>query len=124
MSYCRWSTDDYQCDLYVYASCNGGYVTHVATHRYAFKEALPEKVPMHEDYVEAFCVRHAKLAEMISQADRVPIGLPLDGKTLHDDTLLDLLSTLEHLHRVGYRFPQAVILAIQDEVSEEGESPT
>ena len=31
MAYCRWSSEDYQCDLYCYES-KEGYVTKVATY--------------------------------------------------------------------------------------------
>lgn len=41
MSYCRFSSDDYQCDVYVYQDGNGGWTTHVAGSRYLFKEPLP-----------------------------------------------------------------------------------
>ena len=37
MSYCRWSSDDFQCDVYVYESVAGGFVTHVAANRVVFR---------------------------------------------------------------------------------------
>ena len=33
MSYCRWSTDNFKCDLYCYEDVNGGFTTHVASNR-------------------------------------------------------------------------------------------
>ncbi len=30
MSYCRWSTDEFRCDLYIYANVNGYWTIHVA----------------------------------------------------------------------------------------------
>lgn len=33
MSYCRWSSMNWMCDVYVYADCNGGWTTHVASAR-------------------------------------------------------------------------------------------
>lgn len=33
MSYCRWSSDNFECDLYCYSDVNGGYTTHVAGRR-------------------------------------------------------------------------------------------
>ena len=32
MSYCRWSSDDFRCDLYIYESA-AGFVIHVAANR-------------------------------------------------------------------------------------------
>lgn len=33
MSYCRWSSDNYQCDIYAYRHVCGGYQVHVAGRR-------------------------------------------------------------------------------------------
>jgi len=33
MSYCRWSSDNWQCDLYCYDDISGGITTHVAGYR-------------------------------------------------------------------------------------------
>lgn len=33
MSYCRFSSDLWQCDVYVYEDCDGGWTTHVASAR-------------------------------------------------------------------------------------------
>lgn len=41
MSYCRWSSDDWQCDVYVYADANGGWTCHVADRRRIFDETYP-----------------------------------------------------------------------------------
>ncbi len=43
MSYCRWSDDDFQCDIYAFEdeTC---FVVHVATNRRTPEESLPEWV--------------------------------------------------------------------------------
>src|SRR5690348_16129614 len=46
MSYCRWSSDDYQCDVYVWADYAGGYRTEVAGRRRVWKVALPPYVTL------------------------------------------------------------------------------
>lgn len=33
MSYCRFSSDGFNCDVYVYEDCAGGWTTHVAANR-------------------------------------------------------------------------------------------
>lgn len=45
MSYCRFSTDDYQCDVYVYEDVGGWWSTHVAGNRPVYAEPLPDPVP-------------------------------------------------------------------------------
>ena len=44
MSYCRFSSDDWQCDVYVYADVAGGWTTHVAAVRFVFDKELPPPV--------------------------------------------------------------------------------
>ena len=34
MSYCRFSSDDYGCDAYVYEDVSGGFTIHLAGRRY------------------------------------------------------------------------------------------
>lgn len=42
MSYCRWSSDHFECDVYVYESVSGGWTTHVAGRRR--KTPLPDSI--------------------------------------------------------------------------------
>ena len=35
MSYCRWSSMNWRCDVYVYEDCSGGWTTHIAGRRRA-----------------------------------------------------------------------------------------
>jgi hypothetical protein len=43
MSYCRWSSNDFQCDVYVYEDVAGGWTTHVACNRVVYSEPLREE---------------------------------------------------------------------------------
>lgn len=40
MSYCRFSSEDYQCDVYAYADVAGGYTIHVAAVALAWLECI------------------------------------------------------------------------------------
>ena len=42
MSYCRWSSDNFQCDVYCYADVSGGYTTHVKDGK-TYNDATPEQ---------------------------------------------------------------------------------
>lgn len=75
MSYCRWSTDDFTCDLYCYESSEG-YVTHVASYK-----------------------------DSREKDSREPIGLAYDGQSFLDETPEDFLATLTMLKEAGYTFP-------------------
>lgn len=121
MSYCRWSTDDFQCDVYVYADARGGWTTHVASNRYAYKEPLPPVVecdPDNEEVWQAWLARHEVMRRLIDEADRVTIGLPHDGETYNDDTPSQCADRLEMLKGLGYVVPQDAIDSLRQEAAE------
>lgn len=101
MSYCRWSTDGFQCDLYCYSD-GDSFWTHVSGSRYVFKEPLPE---MTTDYFHW----HQKVTQMCQEATLEPIGGPHDGETFTDATGAEWKATLLKLKAAGYRFPDYVI---------------
>lgn len=115
MSYCRWSTDDFQCDLYVYEDCSGGYTTHVAENRVIYKEPLPAVVPLTPGTLKEWHARHEKVYQMLHNVERAPIGLPHDGETFNDDTPEELLDRITRLIDMGYRCPPSVLEAIREE---------
>jgi len=47
-----------------------------------------------------------------------PIGLPFDGQTFNDPTLETFRERLILLRSVGYRFPDEVIEAVDEEIAE------
>lgn len=116
MSYCRFSTDDFQCDLYCYES-EGGYMTHVAGNRVVFKEVLPPEIDWEVD-MEGYLARHNKIMSMVDKADRVAITLPHVGETFCDTTLEEFKDTLLMLKDAGYRFPDYVFERIEEEMEE------
>jgi len=71
MSYCRWSTDDFQCDLYCYGDCSGGFTTHVACNKVIFKEPLPE--PAKELFSKEWLARYNYVMHMVDEAERIPL---------------------------------------------------
>lgn len=116
MSYCRFSSDDFQCDVYVYADCMGGYTTHVAGNRIVYKKPLPPPVPFED--VNAYMKRDLKIMKMVDKASHVKIGLPCDGETYNDATPDECANRLESLKAMGYRVPQYAIDALREEAIE------
>lgn len=121
MSYCRWSSDDFQCDVYVYESVGGGFVTNVAGMRVVFEEPLPQPVPFDKDHLDAFLARHDQVLAMVDAATREPIGLPYDGEDFVDPDAGTCADRLEALRRIGYRVPDYAIEALREE-AEQGDS--
>jgi len=119
MSYCRWSTDDYQCDVYVYEDVAGGFTTHVATNRPVYKKDLPPKISDIAENFDAFFKRQGIIHDMLENAERKAIGLPHDGETFNDDTAIECAIRLEHLKSIGYNVPQSAIDALRSEANNE-----
>lgn len=113
MSYCRWSTDDHMCDLYVYDSVSGGIAIHVAGNRLIYKEPLPDPVSYLD--IDAFMSRHEKVGKMIDEAYRVRIDLPYAGESWDGLSHEEAIEFLIELRQLGYRFPEHVIGMIQEE---------
>lgn len=115
MSYCRWSNDDYQCDVYTYADVAGGYTTHVAGNRPLLDVELPERVSFTAENNAAWFKRDRLVTEWLERADRKPIGLAHDGETFRDETAEDAANTLQMLKDAGYNVPQYAIDALREE---------
>lgn len=115
MSYCRWSCDDFQCDVYVYADVFGGYTTHVSGRRAVFTEPLPDPVPFDADRIKEWHARHMKVMEMVENSEHQPIGLPHDGESFNDATAGECADRLEQLRALGYNVPQYAIDALREE---------
>lgn len=114
MAVCRFSDDDCQCDLYVYESTDGGWVTHVEGVRYVITLPLPKPVSGHwwswsnadlrmDEY------RERKVDKILELSRLVPIGLPADGEMFVDETVEACAERIKALVAMGYRVPSDVI---------------
>jgi hypothetical protein len=121
MSYCRWSSDDYTCDVYVYEDVSSGWTTHVASNRVVWDDRRPAPVPFDTSSDEAFKRWFGRGREVMDLLDVMPrreIGLPHDGETFSDDTPGECAETLLMLKSLGYNVPQDAIDALRDEQSD------
>ena len=121
MSYCRWSDNDHQCDVYAYEHCAGHFAIHVAAMRLVFNEPLPPPEEFRAGNIHAWHARHMKMNTIIGNAARVSIGLPNDGDNIHVSTAGECADELERLRAIGYRVPQYAIDALRDEQDDEEE---
>jgi hypothetical protein len=120
MSYCRWSSNDSLCDVYVYADVSGGWTTHVAGNRLVYKGELPPPFDWdnEENVGERFIERERIVRKLRKEAERVNIGLPHDGATFNDPTPGECADRLESLRSMGYVVPQYAIDALREEQAE------
>jgi hypothetical protein len=133
MSYCRWSSDNWHCDLYCYEDTDGGITTHVADNRIVgdipkanLYETLldSEKVVDQvmdrlterkiKDYMEA----QQRQSKFLRTCKHKKIGLPHDGETFNDPDYESFLERLLHLREVGYKFPDYVIKTVKEDIED------
>lgn len=124
MSYCRFSCDDFQSDVYAYET-EGGYQIHVAAHKIEFCEPLPEKAPnpfsggtTNQELLERWVDRHRVVLDIVDRSKRVPIGLSNDGQCHHVETIEEMLDFLVGLKSTGYRVPDHAFMFIENEIWE------
>jgi len=123
MSYCRWSTDDFQCDLYCYESVDDNFTTHVAGRKRIFREPLPPLVDSEKD-LKGWCERQVKVMQMCDNCDFVDIELPHVGESFYDPDLQSFLDRLLMLKGLGYRFPDSIIEEVREELKAVDREPT
>lgn len=139
MSYCRFSSDNWRSDVYVYEHCGGGFVTHVAgmrrvlpaipdiSHRYAPRWGCEWSRENGLSYPSRWHRRAAAVTNYIAWmwnglsmwsvriSPLKEIGLPHDGDQFCDDTAGECADRLESLRALGYHVPESAIKALREE---------
>lgn len=113
MAYCRFSSDDFKCDVYSYQS-REGFVTHVAARRVITPITLV-------DYSSIDRTVETMVAQLkdLETAERAPIGLAHDGKSFIDGSLEELFERLTYLRGLGYNVPNSALEEIVEEMGAE-----
>ena len=121
MSYCRFSSDNYACDVYVYESCYGGFDVHVAAYRYVGD--IP-KLPKYSPETAKEYYRAAdEQVRILENLEKENIGGKYDGEKFNCETLGHLLICLEDIENAGYNVPSWVIDDIRNEIEESEITP-
>lgn len=118
MSYCRWSSDNFQCDLYIYEDVFGGWTIHVASRRTDPKAVIPEVPPFSEETAQEWLKAYRAHMDAIHAADLIPIGLPHDGAHFNEPTREATLDRVRELRGLGYRCPDHVEERLLAEIEE------
>ena len=125
MSYCRWRSDDFACDLYCYEDAAGGWTTHVAGKRILGnipKVGFPEQgaddaTAATQEWVtwaDGIRTQHV----FLETAEREDIKLRYVGETFNDPTLEAFRARLLELRSLSYRFPDYVLERIDEEIKQ------
>lgn len=115
MSYCRWSSDNFKCDLYCYKDNNNNYITHVANNRIVGN--IPEVPSILKVTTLVFTNATRAQNAFLKTAKHEPIGLPHDGKDFKNTTLKEFLARIRLLKAIGYKVPAYVLINIKDEIT-------
>lgn len=109
MSICRFSSDDFRSDLYIYQSLNG-FEVHVAGNRHVVE---PEDWGGNDDFnLEQTLARSAKRQKEIDESPLIPIELPYSGESFSFPTSEETAAFVEELIKIGYIVPSYVIDSI------------
>lgn len=122
MSYCRWSSDSFQSDVYCFAHVDGGITIYVASCRRESKIPRPPDGDPINDTEEEFVKKHEALMEWLKQAGLVPIGLPYDGATFVEPNERAAAERLLELRSAGYWVPQRAIDRLLEEANEKDQT--
>lgn len=114
MSYCRWSSDDWQCDVYVYEDTEGFWSTHVASRKKVPSVELPARVPWRGNVTEAM-EREAVVRTILDAEPWTMIEHESRGKTFRSSTAIECAELLDGLKREGLSVPQHVIDTLREE---------
>ena len=115
MSYCRWSSDDFRCDLYVYGSGDDVITIHVASGRHVPVEPLPPLEYGTDNMdIDAWIKRSVIVSDIIRRSETKPIGLPCDGES-YDLPYLEAAAKVRELIAMGYQCDPKVADALESD---------
>lgn len=133
MSYCRFSSDNWTCDVYVYEDFSGGWTTHVADNKVSGWVPRwwhpPRAWTLQRDRSKWTLLRFKVACRLswvtyrlqmlyLDIAPRRDLGLLHDGESFCDEGPAECADRLEDLRGLGYRVPQYAIDNLRTEALE------
>lgn len=115
MAYCRFSSDNWKSDLYIWMGFSGVEVV-VAHSRYIFNANYP--MPSFDPIDEEFDYKayNELYALAMKHKDTQQIDLPMAGEFFSFDTGEEAAELLTELQQLGYHVPDGVIEELRDEL--------
>lgn len=115
MAYCRWSTDDFLCDLYIWDDVAGHTAVAVASRRVVYEEPLPEPIPWDVERIEEIYARQKVVRDLPQHYE--DIELPHAGEILCVPTPAAAADLVAELRALGYCCPDGIEQALREEES-------
>lgn len=120
MSYCRFSSDNWKCDIYMYEG-NCGWTIHVATKKPIGD--VPPLLPMPgvnhtREELNAFIESWHTQQRWLETCKYKSIELPSDGESFYNLPLDEAYEKLIELKGEGYWIPDDVLVAVKEELEE------
>ena len=133
MSYCRWSSDGYRCDVYAYEHVDGYFSVNVAGRKRVFPDDFPTD-PWMDFFAqkidsETFTKRYREYHDLMDALPFQDLTIPSVGKCFEEPDLESFLARMKALKDEGAHIPDGVIEGIEEELAEEntlgtlGETP-
>lgn len=117
MSYCRFSSDNFRCDVYAYQSTHDDYVLHVASHRREADTPIPEMPPnWWELPAEEMQAAMGRQDDWLEHAPLVPINHPDAGESYRFASAEELYEKLLDLRSAGLRVPDFALEAVKEDM--------
>lgn len=118
MSYCRWSSDCYQSDVYVYES-DSGWITHVAGRGRRPLRPVPRPPDTTTaNMAMAYWMACDRWVSEESNWEWHPVDARFAGLSFTDATAKDCAERLRELKAAGLNVPQYAIDDLEAEVAE------
>ena len=114
MSYCRWSSDDWRSDLYVYEHCGGWWQIHIAGNRLDPMPPRVERGLLTTDPKE-WMRQYREQGEAVSVGGRTKIDHPLAGESFQCVTPGECADRIEDLIAAGFCVPNGVVEELREE---------
>lgn len=118
MAFCRFSDDDYRCEVYIYESDEGDYVVHVAGQRVQWDPPKPN--PYDPEQIRKLSDKKVLEAEkryqhLLRSAPKEKIELPFAGRSFREEEIEAVIVRVQLLKELGYRIPDWVLEALDEE---------
>lgn len=119
MSYCRWSCDNSESDVYVYQAEDDSYSVNIRTHRYVIDDNAPVVIEYDgTNGAEAYASTLA-YSRYLRDRPRIPIIKQYAGQRLYFDDIPSTIVFLRQLQLLGYHIPLHAFERLEHDYEEE-----